>query len=499
MGSAAPTTYVRDSQRRLAFTMKIVAVLFVVYNALYRTVWSEFRTDIGQGHAALGFLISVATVWYLRKPRNQREVSTVGGVCIVLHCVGLSVVQYTSMLATDIPSSQISWVCVMIMLIPFLVPARPRNIAWIGLFAALTDPAGWVIARQLGNLQDQKIGIAVSYWLPAFVCWLMAWGLAGVVYQLGRAAERARQLGAYVLTEKLGAGGMGEVWRASHRLLARPAAVKLIQADLESSLTAARFEREAQATAALESPHTVQLYDFGVADDGTLFYVMELLRGVDLETLVADHGPLPPERVAHLLLQACESLGEAHRAGLVHRDVKPANLFVCRKGARVDFLKVLDFGLVKSSQSEESSLETKDGQITGTPAYLPPEAIRGEPPIGPYSDLYALGCVAYFLLVGRPIFGAKNLLETAAGHLHEEPPRPSDEVECPEALEALILELLAKKIDERPASAEEVASRIEAMGLEWSREAATDWWKEHLPELVASGGSTRQQSTQKTA
>lgn len=487
--------------------MKVVAVVFVVYNVLYRTVWSSFRTDIGQGHAIFGFLISIATVLYLRVPRSQREVSTVGGIGMVLHCIGLSVVQYTSMPVTDIPSHQISWVCVMTLLIPFLVPAKPRHIAWIAFFAAAGDPIGWSIARQLGFLESQQLGVAFSYMLPSFVCWLMAWGLAGVVYQLGRAAEEARQLGAYVLTDKLGAGGMGEVWRAEHRLLARPAAVKLIQADLESELTAARFEREAQATAQLESPHTVQLYDFGVSEDGTLFYVMELLRGVDLETLVAEHGPLPPARVVHLLKQACESLGEAHRAGLVHRDVKPANLFVCQKGARVDFLKVLDFGLVKSERSEDSSLETKDGQITGTPAYLAPEAIRGEPPIGPYSDLYALGCVAYFLLVGRPIFGSKNLLETAAGHLHEEPPRPSDEVECPSVLEALILELVAKDIDARPASADEVATRLEAMDLAWSRDDAQAWWAAHLPSLVASeladppagGRSSRQPDVRKSS
>lgn len=482
--ATAPEGLVRDSQRRVLFMMRIVAVVFAFYHLLYRTVWSEFRTDFGQWHAIIAFVLSVLPAIYLRKPRSRRAVSVVGGSWIVVQSIGLSLSQYVNMPQPDIPTAQISWICVMILLLPFLVPAAPRQIAIIGLFTAISDPLSWGILRALGHLDGLSLDVTGSYVLPPFVCWLMSWGLAGVVFAMGREVARAKQLGAYVLKEKLGAGGMGEVWRADHRLLARPAAVKLIQASLESSITAARFEREAQATARLESPHTVQLYDFGVSEDGTLFYVMELLRGVDLETLVTEHGPLPPARVAHLMIQACESLGEAHRAGLVHRDVKPANLFVCRKGSRVDFLKVLDFGLVKSSSSSEDVVKSQDNTITGTPAYLAPEAIRGEPPVGPHSDLYALGCVAYFLLVGKPIFGAKNLLETAAAHLHETPPRPSASVACPDALEALILELLEKEIDARPESAEVVAARLEDMELHWSRDEAQSWWREYLPDLA---------------
>src|SRR4029079_11409597 len=206
---------------------------------------------------------------------------------------------------------------------------------------------------------------------------------------------------------------MGEVWRARHRLLIRPAAIKLIRQRAQGTMSSdpellvRRFEREARATAALTSPHTVQLYDFGVAEDGRLYYVMELLDGLDLDTLVRQHGPLPPERVVHFLRQVCSALQDAHANGLVHRDIKPANVVVSRAGTTFDFVKVLDFGLVKLdgarvADKKAIDLSTEDSW-SGTPGYMAPEVVLGAGDTDHRVDLYALGCVAYWLLTGTRV------------------------------------------------------------------------------------------------
>ena len=217
-----------------------------------------------------------------------------------------------------------------------------------------------------------------------------------------------REMGFYRLRERIGVGGMGEVWLAEHEKLMRPAVIKLIRPDRlkeggkEAQRTVRRFEKEAQATAELRSPHTVELYDFGVTHDQTFYYVMEYLNGIDLATLVKKHGPVSPQRTIYLLQQACESLGEAHDHHLIHRDVKPANIFVCRMGLSYDFIKVLDFGLVKtqsngasSSHSDMSTELTLEGMTTGTPAFMAPELAVGQDNVDVRSDIYALGCVGY--------------------------------------------------------------------------------------------------------
>ncbi|HBP17100.1 MAG TPA: hypothetical protein DEA08_04795 [Planctomycetes bacterium] len=289
----------------------------------------------------------------------------------------------------------------------------------------------------------------------------------------------------------LGSGGMGEVWRATHRMLARPAAIKLIRPEALSGRASAtqrqtlkaRFEREARATAQLSSPHTISIYDFGATEDGVLYYVMELLDGTDLETLVAEHGPLPAGRVVHLLKQACESLAEAHRAGLVHRDVKPANLFLARKGRRVDWVKVLDFGLVKEREATSAAL-TADGELAGTPAYLAPEVATGDAPVDGRADLYALGCVAYALLTGAPVFEGVTAMQVAAAHVVEAPAPPSTRTRAliPRDLEALILACLAKAPADRPASAADLRDALRATGLSsgWTAKHARAWWDTHL-------------------
>ncbi len=312
-----------------------------------------------------------------------------------------------------------------------------------------------------------------------------------ITYGLRRQVAEANELGQYVLEEKIGGGGMGEVWRARHRLLIRPAAIKLIRPQVsdDAELLLRRFEREARATAALKSPHTVQLYDFGATEDGRLYYVMELLDGLDLDTLVRQYGPLPAERVVHILRQVCSSLQDAHVNGLVHRDIKPANVVVSRAGTTFDFAKVLDFGLVKldsaGSDGDDAVKLTNEGSASGTPAFMAPEVVLGVADTDYRVDLYALGCVAYWLLTGKLVFAGKSVVEVMFHHAHTPPPRPSSrsELPIPALLEELVMDCLEKDPARRPASAEAVSARLEAVALEslWTAERAERWWEMHRP------------------
>jgi serine/threonine protein kinase len=313
-----------------------------------------------------------------------------------------------------------------------------------------------------------------------------------VVTRLGRQVAKEREMGSYHLGELLGRGGMGEVYKATHRMLARPAAIKLIHPQVlaardrkSAGLAVARFKREAEAAAQLRSPHTVELYDFGETEDGTLYFVMELLEGMDLESLVRREGPLPEKRVIHILRQVCESLEEAHASGLVHRDIKPANIHVGRVGLRHDFVKVLDFGLVKSvvSPPGEDSMATAAGLTPGTPAYMAPEMALGES-IDGRADIYALGCVAYFLLTGQLVFEATNGLQLIAKHMQEQPVPPSTrtELDVSPTFERVVLACLAKRREDRPQTAAELDRMLGEVETEpWSEEEATRWWTTHQP------------------
>ena len=301
------------------------------------------------------------------------------------------------------------------------------------------------------------------------------------------------RVGSYSLIEQLGSGGMGEVWLARHQLLARPAAVKIVReaavgAGEDAHALRLRFTREAQATAELQSPHTVQLFDFGVTDTGSFYYVMERLRGMDLQRMVERYGPLPPARVIFLLKQACLSLSEAHALGLVHRDIKPANLFVCRLGSQYDFLKVLDFGVV-SRQARESTVSiTVTGIVLGTPAFLAPELVSGEGSFDGRADIYALGCVAFWLLTGRPPFEAGDAMSMLMHHSNTTPLPPSamSEETIPADVDELVLECLSKAPAQRPANADVLLERLSKLSIadRWEPRRARVWWELHDPELT---------------
>jgi serine/threonine-protein kinase len=286
---------------------------------------------------------------------------------------------------------------------------------------------------------------------------------------------------------------MGAVFRAEHRLLARQAAIKLIRPEVlgprdaeARRVTLARFRREAQTAAALRSPHTIELYDFGSTQDGSFYYVMELLDGMDLDTLVERFGPNPPERAVHLIRQACLSLAEAHQVGLVHRDIKPSNLVATRMGVQLDFLKILDFGLVKGHDRSEETMLTQPHMTTGTPAFMAPELAMAEPDLDGRADLYALGCVLYWLLTGQLVFPGNNPVKMMHQHVSDSPVPPSQrsELEVPEELDAVVMRCLAKKPADRPATAAELARLLEAVPLAspWTEDRMRRWWDTHLPD-----------------
>jgi eukaryotic-like serine/threonine-protein kinase len=386
----------------------------------------------------------------------------------------------------------VSWLCVLILLYPAIAPASPGKTLVAAFAAATTDllAVGFAVFR--GVSFHPTSYEMLWLFIPLYLCALLAVVPTTVIRGLGRQVRKERELGSYTLAERLGVGGMGEVYRATHRLLARPAAIKLItpavlrSGKVDKRVIVERFRREAEAAATLRSPHTIELYDFGVADDGTFYYVMELLDGLDLEKLVREFGPIPPERAIYLLQQACASLGEAHARGLVHRDLKPSNLFACRMGLEVDYVKVLDFGLVKNDPrvAPDQVRLTAVDVISGTPAFMAPEMISDGDAVGPPADVYALGCVAYWLLTGRFVFEAPNATAMLLRHLQQapEPPSKYSPLPIPADLEQVVLACLSKDPSARPTSAVQLAERLRACAASalWNEYRAQEWWTAHM-------------------
>jgi serine/threonine protein kinase len=280
---------------------------------------------------------------------------------------------------------------------------------------------------------------------------------------------------------------MGVVYKAHHAMLRRPTAIKLLNVEKTTDAAVKRFEREVRLTCQLTHPNTIAIFDYGRTPEGLFYYAMEYLEGLSLQELVDRHGPQPEGRVVLLLEQICGSLAEAHEAGLVHRDIKPANVMLTNRGGMFDFVKVLDFGLVRSSDDKDLAL-TAAGGLTGTPLYMSPEAIERPKDVDARSDLYAVGAVGYFLLTGEPVFIGKSVLDVCMQHFTGTPVRPSKRVGSPisPALEDLILSCLAKRAADRPATAARLAADLAALapGMAWTRRDAERWWQERTGPTV---------------
>jgi serine/threonine-protein kinase len=418
---------------------------------------------------------------------------------VFLAFVGAVAIQYFAA-ELRMPVWGISEVAVLILVFAILVPNTPGKVLLYALVAATMDPVGDVVYGLKGGEMPtfvQMVGAYYANYLAAGIALVTAHVLTG----LARDVSEARELGSYRLVEQLSRGGMGEVWRADHRMLARPAAVKLIRPDMlmgvgeDRETLVRRFEREAQATALLRSPHTIELYDFGVTPEGSLYYVMELLDGLDMQALVERYGPLQPGRAVYLLAQVCDSLFEAHENGLVHRDIKPANVYVCQYGMEVDFVKVLDFGLVGRRPGIAADTRLTMGDSAGgTPAFMAPEQILGQT-VDDRTDIYAMGCLAFWLLTGSCVFTGATPLDAVVKHAREvpEPPSARSEVPIPAVLDELVLACLEKEPERRPASAMSLRSQLVGCAPDdpWNGEEARSWWELHRPtvppEPVAEG------------
>lgn len=323
-------------------------------------------------------------------------------------------------------------------------------------------------------------GYTVSSILTILVAAVSAVAGVRTIGRLRREAFEAKQIGQYRLKRSLGSGGMGDVYLAEHVLLKRPCAIKLIKPEKAGDPEAlARFEQEVQATARLTHWNTVEIFDYGRSDDGTFYYVMEYLPGMNLDQLVQMHGPLPPERVIHLIAQTCDALAEAHQEHLIHRDIKPANIFAAHRGGIFDVAKLLDFGLAKPLAAVHDSQLTQEGTVAGSPLYMSPEQVTGEVPDA-RSDIYSLGMVMYFLLSGRPPFVEGNPMKILIAQVHERP-TPLIEVNpsVPGDLSEVVMRCLEKDRNDRFANVVELRTALldcESAGR-WTREQAYEWWQ----------------------
>ncbi|MFL5535782.1 MAG: serine/threonine-protein kinase [Gemmatimonadales bacterium] len=491
--------FVRERLALVAKTLFLVSFAFYLFllGSMVLVGGAPFlyvvRGPVAMGHLAASSTMALLWLLATRPGHSRRSLGALDAIGFVIAPGFLSIMTIND-------EGQILQVLlaltVTVMIRAILVPSRPGRTM---LLTALAFLPTVIVCIARHHPTELLPGFSASYQKQYMTLNTVLWSVLGitlatitsrVTYGLRRQVAEANELGQYVLEEKIGGGGMGEVWRARHRLLIRPAAIKLIRPQMsgDAELLLRRFEREARATAALKSPHTVQLYDFGATDDGRLYYVMELLDGLDLDTLVRQHGPLPAERVVHILRQVCSSLQDAHVNGLVHRDIKPANIVVSRAGTTFDFAKVLDFGLVKLDTDQKADGDVKltsEGSAGGTPAFMAPEVVLGVADTDHRVDLYALGCVAYWLLTGKLVFAGKSVVEVMFHHAHTLPSKPStrSELSIPPSLEELVMDCLEKDPPRRPASAEAVSTRLDAVSFQeaWTVERAEHWWEMHRP------------------
>jgi serine/threonine-protein kinase len=479
------------------FALMVTVLIVIVVMVDHFAIGDNKLRSGNRGTQAVAFAISAALFLVARGERFSHSlILRLSLVYEVLLCAVLSVGAQWFTATVQGTFVTMTLTCVVIAIYPLIVPTPPLHTFIAALLSAATGPLALTVVGWLGVLTphlDDYLVVSIFHAISVIVA---VYG-SRLIYGLNRDVAEARELGSYRLEERLAKGGMGEVWRARHRLLARPAAIKLVRLDASmdnraptSGRLLQRFEREAQVTASLTSPHTVGLFDFGLNDEGTFYYVMELLDGLDLDTLVEKYGPVPAERGVYILTQACKSLAEAHDSGLVHRDIKPSNLMVCRYGHEFDYVKVLDFGLVKQEQTEgefEMKL-TAEGTVAGTPAYMYPEAVSGESRVDHRSDIYSMGCVAYWLLTGQQVFTANAPIAMLMEHATAEPVPPSRrcELEIPKDLDDVILACLEKSPENRPQDAEELANRLRKIDFEqcWDQERARAWWRLNHPQVV---------------
>jgi hypothetical protein len=416
--------------------------------------------------------------------------------------------EMTDLLTNESLFVQISITMAIVVTRAIIVPGTARRTLWLSAAAAiplvlLACYASMRLPAQMKATHPWAGVVTITYvstWAALIVA--VATLASRVIYGLQERVRAVAQLGQYTLEEKLGEGGMGLVYKARHALLRRPTAVKLLPAELAGERSVKRFEREVQLTSSLTHPNTIAIYDYGHTPDGVFYYAMEYLEGLTLDDLITYDGPQPAARVVHILRQVCGALAEAHGIGLIHRDIKPANLMLCVRGGIPDFVKVLDFGLVKEISRDESVEVSNAGTLLGTPSFLAPEAIGNYDAIDARVDIYALGAACYQLLAGVPVFQAPTVIEMCAAHLHKipEPPSQRSGQRIPAYLEELVLSCLAKDPQKRPSSANEILEVLDRRSNvdAWSIADARRWWDQRAKEVTQLARAERQASGAKS-
>jgi len=438
--------------------------------------------------ASSGMVLSLALFGVTKLKIPAHNVADLGNFYLFAVSLALGILRHSQASSAGDLLRQVSPVVIPMLAFGALIPTVPGKALAVMLVAAAMDPLGLLMMRAHTHYSAREIVVVLSS--PVLAA-LLAQQISKVVHRLTEGIVKAREVGSYKLVERLGMGGMAEVWRANHRMLRRPAAVKLIRpkvlldhgpADSERLLRL--FTREVRTTASLRSPHTIQIYDFGITREGAFYYVMELLDGIDLATLVERYGPQPAERVASLMKQVCHSLREAHARNFVHRDVKPANILTCAVGGDFDFVKVLDFGLVLDRHLTSEELEDEK-QFVGTPAVMAPEMLRFQAPVDARADIYQLGCVGYWLLTGKRVFEAQTRADMLVMHAHQKPLLPSKRIDraLHVGLEALVMQCLEKNPNKRPQTAHELSEALTSLSFDrpWTDERAELWWKQNQP------------------
>lgn len=475
----------------------VISIISVIYmaRALQPEVVESHRLEIVQWAIGISLGASFAMILVERFGLLRPIVLLrVGLVYQVVIAGALSVFENSIRWQNDEFVRGTSSITVWLIAFALLVPAAPVTAAIFNLASAAMGPIGHFAVTIALGLPQAPVNRLIIYYSPCFLLSLVSALINLRILRLEWFASTAREKGAYDLLELMSRGGMGEIWRARHRYLKRDAALKIIRPDFLVTQTGRgadtlrkRFEREARAIAALKSPHTVAIHDFGSTEDGGFYYAMELLEGFDLDQLVRRFGPLPASRVVWILVQACDSLEEAHGRSMIHRDIKPSNLFLCQLGTTYDFCKLLDFGLVKRSLAEDPALLTTTGSTTGTPAFMAPEVASGSSFDG-RADIYGLGCVAYWLATGHLLFEEATPMATILAHLQKEPVPPSRraEMQIPPAFDEIILSCLAKDPAHRPVSAGGLGRLLaDCPGVpRWKQQDAEAWWKTNAPEMV---------------
>ncbi len=481
-------------QARIALFGKMLAIITSGFLAISASSYFVFTpepsvvTRLSRDRYDLAAIAMMLGLWLVarrgRLPKLVLELLEAG--VTILSCLGYAIMVLGTDEEFNLLAPSLSALAILLGRAVF-IPTGPRRTFFVSLVASI--PAV-VVTYSLATRLDAHTSIPHPIGPTIYVaCWAgMSVALSTVtsriIYGLEQKVREARQLGQYTLAERVGEGGMGVAYRAHHAMLRRPTAIKVLPPDKMGQQNILRFEREVQLTSQLTHPNTICIYDYGRTPDGLFYYAMEYLEGYTLTELVEATGPLAPARLAWLMRQVAGSLDEAHRIGLIHRDIKPDNVIVCERGGLRDVVKVLDFGLVKEFNSSDPAVSQVDAMV-GTPLYMSPESFTAPSTVGVASDLYALGALAYFLATGRHVFEGRTFAEICAHHISTAPAPLSPRI--PPSMERLILDCLAKAPEARPPSAAAIEQAFSSMGA-WSQEDARAWWQAHGDELARVRG-----------